>query len=83
MRSLTNRKVYIYRFFFFDENQKIYDIKEEREVTDEFYAASYAFDWLYKFEYKYGKCVKILVTDSTDPHNVLLNIKRTLKGGSK
>lgn len=76
MTKRASYRIYLYRFFFMDKNEEIYDVKEEREVSNEFYAASYAFDWLYKFEYKYGKCVKIIVTEKDNPHNILLNIER-------
>lgn len=76
MAKRVHGKIYIYRFFFKDKNNDVYEIKEEREVSNEFYAASYAFDWLYKFEYKYGRCLKIVLSEKENLRRLLLNIER-------
>ena len=50
--------------------------QEERECRDEFAIAQYAFDWLNKFECKYGECLSINVWSVRKPHILLLNVRR-------
>lgn len=73
---MNERKCYKYQFAFLNENDDVVLHQEEREVTDEFNAASYCIDCLAHYETKFGRCFHVIVYEAENPINILLNIKR-------
>ena len=67
---------FIYKFHFVDEDGETFVVEFTRRVSDEFSAASYAFDWLNTFHDDSEFCILINVYEYDNPNNIILNVMR-------
>lgn len=65
--------------FYFEKGDDLITRLFVREVTDEFSAVTYAFDWLRVYEEKYGKCYAIKVYETEHEHNVLCWVEKDFR----
>lgn len=67
---------YTYEIYYVDENENVKFLMFNRNVSDEFYAVAYVFDWMRTYEESYGNVIAINIHERYCPQNVILNIER-------